>query len=332
MLTLALLISAFMVSGLLSWWLSRARGRWQTLDTPNERSLHTRPVPRTGGLAMLLGAAPGLLVLWFWQDLQVAGWPLYAAVVTLALTALVDDRRNLGAGLRLLVQIGVVALLLFHYRPADLGLALTVAALLFLVWMINLYNFMDGMDGFAAGMAIIGFGTFAVLAWQAGQPDFALGCALLVAASAGFLVINFPPARLFMGDVGSTVLGLLAGVVILKAHLAEFLPLWLGILVFSPFIVDASVTLVRRILQREAFWLPHKSHYYQRLVESGWGHRRTVLAEYALMLACSGSALFAATRPAPGQWLILAAWALIYGILIFRLNKIKVKIGAASLS
>ena len=325
MLTLAAFAIALLVSALLSWWLAQARGRWQVLDTPNDRSLHSQLIPRTGGIAILLGSTAGIVTLRVWQNYDVAGWPLYTVVVIQAIIAMADDRHTLGAGLRLLVQIGVVAFLLYHYRPEDLGMPLMLIALLFLVWMINLYNFMDGMDGFAAGMAIFGFGTFTALGWQTGQVEFAQGCAILVAASTGFLLFNFPPARLFMGDVGSTILGLLAGVVILEAHLNDILPFWLGILVFSPFIVDASVTLSRRILRRESFWLPHKSHYYQRLVESGWGHRRTVLAEYGLMLACSGSALFAAACPAPGQWLIIAAWAVIYGILIARLYTIILK-------
>ncbi len=321
MLILAALAVAFMVSGTLSWWLALVRGRWQVLDTPNDRSLHSRPIPRTGGIAILLGAVAGVVVLQFWPGNEVAGWPLYAAILVLALVALADDRHTLGAGLRLVVQVGVVAFLLFHYRPANLDLPLAVIVLLFLVWMINLYNFMDGMDGFAAGMAIFGFGTFAILGWQAGQPGFALGCAILVIACAGFLLLNFPPARLFMGDVGSTVLGLLAGMAILEAHLEDILPLWLGILVFSAFIVDASVTLARRVLLREAFWKAHKTHYYQRLVESGWGHRRTVLTEYALMLACSGSALFGATLPVSGQGLVVAFWIAAYSALIYWLRK-----------
>jgi UDP-N-acetylmuramyl pentapeptide phosphotransferase/UDP-N-acetylglucosamine-1-phosphate transferase len=184
--------------------------------------------------------------------------------------------------------------------------------LLFLVWMINLYNFMDGMDGFAAGMSVIGFGTFAILGWQAGQTETALGYAMVAAACAGFLLFNFPPARLFMGDVGSTVLGLLAGVAILQSHHNGLLPAWLGILVFSPFIVDATVTLALRMVRREPFWKAHRSHCYQRLALAGWGHRRTVLAEYVLMLACCGSALAGATLSPKGQALIIAFWALVY--------------------
>ena len=313
---IAALALTLLVSSLLSWWLAHARGHWQILDTPNDRSLHSRPTPRTGGIAILLGAASGLITLWLLEGHGVAGWPLYIAIMALALIALADDRHTLGAGPRLLVQIVVVAFLLIHYRTPDLGMPLALIALLFLVWMINLYNFMDGMDGFAGGMAIFGFGTYAILGWQAGNLEFALGSAIVAAACTGFLLLNFPPARLFMGDVGSTVLGLLAGITILQSHRNGLLPVWLGILIFSPFIVDASVTITARILRGEKFWLPHKNHCYQRIAQTSWGHGRTVLAEYILMLACCGSALVGVTLPLNGQILIIALWTLLYAVVI----------------
>ena len=311
------ILVTFVVAALLAWLLTRARGRWRVLDIPNERSLHTQPTPRTGGVALLAGAGAGMFTTWQ-QGYAVADTSTIVAILTLALLALVDDRHNLGAGLRLLVQTVVVAALLYFNRLPDTPAMLLPIALLFLVWMINLYNFMDGMDGFAAGMAGIGFGTYALLAWQAGHMEFALGCAIIAAAAAGFLLLNFPPARLFMGDSGSTVLGLLAGVVILQAHVAGILPLWLGMLVFSPFIVDASITLAARVLRGERFWMPHKSHYYQRLVQLGWGHRRTVLAEYALMMACSGTAVVTAGKTIYAQTSIITVWSILY-LLIMRL-------------
>jgi UDP-N-acetylmuramyl pentapeptide phosphotransferase/UDP-N-acetylglucosamine-1-phosphate transferase len=314
---LLVLAITFAVTGLMSWWLANASGHWRILDIPNERSLHIRPTPCTGGIAILLGTGTGLLAAWLWNGYTVVSLPLATAVLVLTLVALLDDRHTLGAGPRLLTQISVVSLLLFTQQLPLSGSLILIAALLFLIWMINLYNFMDGMDGFAGGMAIIGFGTFALLAWQAGNMDFALGCAIIVAACTGFLLLNFPPARLFMGDAGSTVLGLLAGVVILKAHIEAVLPFWLGMLVFAPFIVDASVTLVTRMLRGNKFWLPHKTHYYQKLVEIGWGHKRTVLAEYALMIACSGTAIAAAPQSLPRQTIIIAGWGLIYLILIY---------------
>jgi UDP-N-acetylmuramyl pentapeptide phosphotransferase/UDP-N-acetylglucosamine-1-phosphate transferase len=311
------ILVTFVVAALLAWLLTRARGRWRVLDIPNERSLHTQPTPRTGGVALLAGAGAGMFTTWQ-QGYAVADTSTIVAILTLALLALVDDRHNLGAGLRLLVQTVVVAALLYFNRLPDTPAMLLPIALLFLVWMINLYNFMDGMDGFAAGMAGIGFGTYALLAWQAGHMEFALGCAIIAAAAAGFLLLNFPPARLFMGDSGSTVLGLLAGVVILQAHVAGILPLWLGMLVFSPFIVDASITLAARVLRGERFWMPHKSHYYQRLVQLGWGHRRTVLAEYTLMMACSGTAVVTAGKTIYAQTAIITVWSILY-LLIMRL-------------
>ena len=308
------IIVTFVVTALLAWLLTRARGRWRVLDIPNDRSLHTQPTPRTGGVAMLAGAGAGMITAWQ-QGYAIADTAAVTAISFLALVSLIDDRHNLRAGVRLLVQAVVVAVLLYFYRPPDISVMLLPVALLFLVWMINLYNFMDGMDGFAGGMAVIGFGTYALLAWQTNNPGLALGCDVIAAAAAGFLLLNFPPARLFMGDSGSTVLGLLAGLVILQAHDEGILPLWLGILVFSPFIVDASITLLARVLRGERFWMPHKTHYYQRVVQLGWGHRKTVLAEYGLMLACSSTAVAAAGMTIHAQTSVITVWLILYLLL-----------------
>jgi UDP-N-acetylmuramyl pentapeptide phosphotransferase/UDP-N-acetylglucosamine-1-phosphate transferase len=305
------IVVTFVVAALLAWLLSRATGRWRVLDIPNDRSLHKEPTPRTGGIAILAGAGAGTVMAWY-QGFVIVDATTTLAVLALALLALVDDRHNLNAGLRLLVQATVVAMFLFFHRPPDLSSMLLPVVLLFMVWMINLYNFMDGMDGFAGGMAVIGFGTYVLLAWLAGDVELALGCGVIASAAAGFLLLNFPPAKLFMGDSGSTALGLLAGVIILQAHVQGILPFWLGILIFSPFIVDASVTLIARVLRGERLWEAHKSHYYQRLVQLGWGHRRTTLAEYGLMMACSGTAIAAASLTIQAQGLLIAAWAVIY--------------------
>ena len=315
------IVTAFLVSSGLSLFLARTQGSWQVLDVPNERSLHVHPTPRTGGIALLAGLAAGLVTSRYLYDITPVSWPTAVATTLLAVVALIDDRHDLGAIPRLVVQIGVVLLLLLSREILSQGIPAQLAALLFMVWMVNLYNFMDGMDGFAGGMAVIGFTCFAVLANQAGNTEFALGCALVAAAAAGFLLLNFPPARLFMGDTGSTVLGLLAGLVILSAHTTDLLPVWLGMLVFSPFIADASVTLARRLLRGERIWEAHKTHYYQRLVELGWGHRRTVLAEYALMAACGASALVAVRLATHWQTTIIAVWAVIYITLMYWIHR-----------
>jgi UDP-N-acetylmuramyl pentapeptide phosphotransferase/UDP-N-acetylglucosamine-1-phosphate transferase len=187
-----------------------------------------------------------------------------------------------------------------------------ICALLFVVWMTNLYNFMDGMDGFAGGMAFFGFGTFAVLGDMAGQSFFAALNFIVAAAAAGFLVFNFPPARIFMGDVGSSTLGLLAAAFALWGDSVGAFPLWIGILVFSPFIVDATATLHRRLYEGHRIWVPHKTHYYQRLVRLGWNHRRAVLAEYVLMAMSAASAFYASGASVIMQWVTIVVWGVIY--------------------
>ena len=251
---------------------------------------------------------------------------ILAGLVPLALVSFQDDRVGVPARWRILVHLlAAVSLLAGDLAPGSLalpGLALALPAwiaillvLLFTVWMINLYNFMDGMDGFAGGMAVIGFSALACLGWA--DTGFAAFCLIVAAASAGFLVHNFPPAKIFLGDTGSTALGFLAAACSLWGAKTGLFPFWVALLVFSPFIVDATVTLLRRLLRGEKVWEAHRSHYYQRLVLLGWGHRRTVLAEYALMLACAGSALLAVRLPPAGQISLATAWGLIYGFLMW---------------
>src|SRR4030095_6825063 len=137
--------------------------------------------------------------------------------------------------------------------------------------------------GLAGGMAVIGFGTYGLAAWLAGSSEFALLAWSIAAASAAFLLFNFPPARVFMGDAGSIPLGFLCGALGAYGIANEAWPAWFPLLVFSPFSVDASVAIARRVLRGERFWIAHRSHYYQRLVLSGWGRRRLAGWSYALM-------------------------------------------------
>jgi UDP-N-acetylmuramyl pentapeptide phosphotransferase/UDP-N-acetylglucosamine-1-phosphate transferase len=187
--------------------------------------------------------------------------------------------------------------------------------------MINLYNFMDGMDGFAGGMSVIGFGFFAIMGWKAGHEVFLSISLITAAASAGFLIYNFPPARIFMGDVGSSTLGLLAAILSLWGSRDGVFPFWIAVLVFSPFIADATVTISRRLLQNEKIWQAHKIHFYQLLVRSGWGHRRTLLLEYAIMLGCGFSALWVRFSEAELQAIILAAWIVFYFSFFFWVSR-----------
>ena len=171
---------------------------------------------------------------------------------------------------------------------------------------------MDGMDGFAGGMAVFGFGTLGILAYLTGDGYFATLCWAVAAAAGGFLIWNFPPARIFMGDVGASALGVMAAGLSLWADKNGLFPLWLSMLVFSPFIVDATVTLLRRAMRSERLWVAHRNHYYQRLVQLGLGHRKTVLIEYLVMAGCSLTAIVLLKAPTTVQWLGVGVWGFVY--------------------
>lgn len=329
-------VIAFVASALLTQRFCNPASRFHLLDLPNERSLHSRPTPRSGGVAIFaaLGAAIG-----FWglgTEPVSAIYGLGAGAMFVAVLSFLDDRKGLTVSLRLpghllaasLPVIGGLHLSEFSLPglvwdwPDWLGMLLS---LLFLVWMINLYNFMDGMDGFAAGMSISGFGTLALLGYLADNPVFLTLNLVIVSAAAGFLLFNFPPARIFMGDTGSSLLGLLAGGLSLYGAHDGVFPFWVALLIFSPFIADATVTLLSRLARGDRVWQAHKSHYYQRLVQLGWGHRKTVLYEYVLMLACGLSALLAQNLNSQGQIALILFWCLAYFLLMIGVHRLERK-------
>ncbi|MFQ5936202.1 MAG: glycosyltransferase family 4 protein [Acidiferrobacterales bacterium] len=320
--SLILAVLAFGVSAWLTRRLSNPESRLYMLDHPNPRSLHDSPTPRGGGLAVLVAVFGfGALALMTHTANTDLLWMVLGAFLV-AVVSFLDDWLTLNLGYRIVIHFAVASLLVWGgftlesimvpgaawVLPAP---ALIALSLLFIVWMVNLYNFMDGMDGFAAGMAVIGFGSFAILGWLDSQPLFATLNLIVAAGAGGFLLSNFPPARIFMGDVGSSLLGFLAAAFMLWADRDRIFPLWLGVIVFSPFILDATITLIKRILRGEKFWEAHKTHYYQRLVQLGWGHRRTVLWEYGLMLLCALSALLARFVDPATQWGIIGVWLLV---------------------
>ncbi len=320
-------ILSFVLSAWLTWRFCDPASRFHILDHPNERSLHDRPTPRSGGLAIFAGLTLGLMLgAWNFARSENLLW-LWLSMLLVATVSFVDDRRHVPVVIRLLTHLIAALLLLwggFSLRILNLpglGFSLPIlegsVSLILVVWMINLYNFMDGMDGFAGGMGVIGFGAFALLGWQAGNLQFMWLNLVAAAAAAGFLTFNFPPARIFMGDVGSSTLGLLTAAFSLWGAKDNVFPFWVAVLVFSPFIVDATVTLLRRLWRREKIWQAHKTHYYQQLVQAGWGHRKTVLLEYAIMLGCGVTSLWAIHASVGLQWLILAGWLLFYAFFFF---------------
>lgn len=279
------------------------------LDHPNERSLHTQPTPRIGGLALFPGAVGGCLAV----GIEDTGTLLLLVLAgILFLMSALDDRRGLPVLLRLGTHLGValcLAFVLLGASPLALLPALAVA------WMTNLYNFMDGSNGLAGGMAVVGFTSFGIAAG-----DSPLGFAL-AGAALGFLVFNFDPAKVFLGDAGSIPLGFLAGGMGLMGAVRGEWPWWFPLLVFSAFIVDATITLVQRLMRREKIWHAHRDHYYQRLVRMGCSHRQLAQMAYALMAACGLSALALLYVSHVMQMVGLAAWIFIYCGLMRVINR-----------
>jgi len=286
------------VSFFLVYLLSRPTSPLVILDQPNERSLHSTPVSRTGGLGILGGIVLSGFLLMHYQGYPAYLVSIFVGIILVATVSLVDDKKGLSVRHRLLVQmIAAVILLLNGFYILELETPFFLLELypwiayvfsfLLILWSINLFNFMDGMDGFAGGMAVIGFSAFALLGLLKGVSAFALLAVIIASANVAFLPFNFPPAKIFMGDAGSSTLGFLMAAMIIWADSRDIFPLWIGVLIFAPFILDASITLLRRAISGEKIWLAHRSHLYQRLVLNGWSHRHTVLVEYAIMLACA---------------------------------------------
>ena len=282
------------------------------MDIPNERSLHDVAVPRTGGVALIAGALVGMCFAYC--------MPVWLALaVFLAAISFLDDLLKLPVSLRLIAHTGVAIAFVHTVVPGSSLLFLT-GTILAITWMTNIYNFMDGSDGLAGGMAVIGFGAYGIAAMIGMQPELAVANFVIASASLAFLLFNFHPARVFLGDVGSIPLGFLAAALgILGWQMGAWPPLF-PILVFSPFVVDASVTLLRRLLQGEQILRAHKSHFYQRLIQSGLTHRATALWEYVLMICCSLSALAVMIWP-PITTAVLIAYVIAYVSLISIVNR-----------
>lgn len=294
--------------------------RRQLLDLPNARSSHTRPTPRGGGLAVAAVILVGIAALTF------SGWlprPTGLAVVggglLIAGVGWLDDHRSLPASLRAGVHVvaagwavwwlGGLPALRVGDGVARLGWAGGLLALLGVVWATNLYNFMDGIDGLAAGEAVV-VGLIGGGLLLAGDRAELAGVAFLTAgASGGFLVWNWSPARIFMGDVGSGLLGFMFAVLAVASENAGGVPVLGWLMLLGVFVFDATATLLRRAAGGERWYEAHRSHAYQRAVQSGWSHR-SVTSCLLLLTAVLGVGTWVACQR-PG---LLAAMAGLAGL------------------
>ena len=300
-------IGAAIGCAVLLWFLLTTGLAWRlATDIPNERSLHVRPTPRVGGWGVVPVAVLAILLT------ASSLWMIACAVVFLAAMSQIDDRRGLPARVRFAGHLAAVVVLVAVY-PADAPWWMLTGLAFLMLWLVNLYNFMDGADGLAGGMALFGFAGYAVAALASGHPVPQLGfaSAAVAGAAAGFLLFNFHPARVFLGDAGSIPLGFLAGALGYWGWREGAWPIWFPAMVFAPFIGDASVTLLRRLIRGEKFWQAHREHYYQRMVRSGMGHARTALCWYVVMLAGIILAVSTLGLSVQVQWSFVIAWAVV---------------------
>ena len=272
--------------------------RGAVLDLPNERSLHVAPTPRGGGIAVIGVSVIAWLALCAVGILPPGEIVVALGAAGLGLVSWLDDLRGLPPGLRLLAQFVAVAAgiwalphgaLFQGWLPLSLD---TVAGALVWVWFVNLFNFMDGIDGIAGSeAAAIGIGIVLV---ARGELNLAAPAAAIAAAALGFLVWNWAPARIFLGDVGSVPLGYLLGFLLYELALrsrAGMIGAWQAALILPAyFLADASLTLLRRLLRGERVWQAHREHFYQRAVQRGLSHDAVVLRMIAadiVLIACA---------------------------------------------
>jgi UDP-N-acetylmuramyl pentapeptide phosphotransferase/UDP-N-acetylglucosamine-1-phosphate transferase len=319
-LLVALVTLAAVFGGLLTFFLHRVLLRHAVLDQPNERSMHRQPVPRGGGLAIMLVMVPGLALAFYLQGhFMPQGWLLFALLLLIAVSWL-DDRKGLHPGIRLAAHLLAATLgsFAFTHEQTIFGSALPfwVDRVLMIVgwaWFMNITNFMDGIDGIAGIEAIsiaIGAGLILSLLFANDPFSYAL-IALLVGACGGFLVFNWHPAVIFLGDVGSIPLGFLTGYfLIVLATLHQLAPALILPLVY---LADSSITLARRLLRGEKVWHAHCEHFYQRATQAAGRHDTVVLWIALANIALIGTAILAVLFPLPGLGLALVIVALLLG-------------------
>ncbi|MBW1250893.1 MraY family glycosyltransferase [Pseudomonas tolaasii] len=282
------IVALVLTGGLRRYALSRS-----LIDIPNARSSHVVPTPRGGGvsivisflLALLLSASLGLIA---WP----LTWALFGAGAGIAVLGFLDDHGHISARWRLLGHFIAAAWALFWISglppltfiglTVDLGWAGHFLAAVYLVWLLNLYNFMDGIDGIASVEAICVCLGSALLYWLTGHEQIALAPLLLGFAVAGFLYWNFPKARIFMGDAGSGFLGVTLGVLSLQAAWAAPQLLWSWLILLGVFITDATWTLLRRLLRGDKVYEAHRSHAYQFASRQFGKHVPVTLAVLAI--------------------------------------------------
>jgi len=318
------IVLSWLLTGLATWY----AGRSGLVDQPGSRHSHRRATPRGGGAGMIAAFLAASLGFAAWA--VPPEWRICAApgLVAVALLGWWDDHRSLPVAPRLLVQLAVSAWLLvcIHHSVPGTSPALLLAGAVFVVWMTNLYNFMDGSNGMAGLQGVFAASAIAWLFQLAGRGDMALLALLLAGACAGFLPWNLGRARVFMGDVGSLSLGYLFAALLVYGVASGAFSLPAALLVMALFLADATLTLLARISRGERWYNAHRQHVYQRLIAHGWSHGRVALLYQAVNLVVVVPGIGVAVRYPALAWpaalmvalLLACAWHLLtrkFGVL-----------------
>jgi len=271
----------------------------RVMDVPNDRSSHSRPVPKSGGIAFVATFLIGSLIIYFVADIARIDdryfWGYVVTAVLLAVVSFVDDITQKTFLVKVLTQmvcVGVVLgsgvvltrLAIPYWGEVELGAVGYVLTFLWILGLTNAYNFMDGLDGLAAGVAVIAAGFLCAIAFEQKSVFVYMSSYVLLAGAAGFLLFNFPPARIFMGDIGSAFLGFTFATLAVIGSSLDLgrLSFYIVPMLLFHFIFDTFFTFTRRLLRGEKIHLAHRTHLYQLLNRTGYSHRAVALFHYAL--------------------------------------------------
>ena len=282
-----LLPATFVLSYIGTWCIVKLAGKRHWLDQPNERSSHSIPTPTGGGVSIVLVFVASSLFAFRGIDPGFSLFPALGLCACIALLGLLDDIFKLGIPTRISTQLLVVAAVLAFFGLPSINLAGIIlepgwfSGLLIVVgmlWLINLYNFMDGIDGIAAVESLFIVLASVFIMFDQSSAEFNYFLLLLAASVSGFLVLNFPPAKIFMGDIGSNFLGFSIGLAAITSSTMGFSNIWVWCILCSIFICDASYTLISRMLNGETWYHAHRRHAYQLAAQYFNSHGKVVTA------------------------------------------------------
>ncbi len=331
------ILGSFLLAVIVTWSAKQYALRTGILDRPNDRSSHTADIPRGGGVGIVFPILIALIIILLSGSYDRHTLLVFLFVVgLLAVVGWLDDKYEVHFLLRIIAQliggvvvlsvIGAIDFLGIFGKNIPLLFLAPITTLLWFVWMTNLYNFMDGIDGIAAGQGAVA-GCFLGI-WFTIHNDYvmALFSYVIMAASLGFLVWNWAPARIFMGDVGSLTLGGVFALMAVVAYKNHQIPFGAFLLLFGVFLADATVTLIKRVIQGKIFWRAHREHFYQRAVIAGWSHAQvtTTVVVTSVIMAILGTLEMLHIGP---LYLWLPLGMLVLGTLAFLVRKKSLAIG-----